>query len=96
MVEVGVRMALGAQSGQVVWLVLQEVTVLVGVGVVLGVGLSLAATAGLAGILFGVSPTDPLTFAFVGAAMLAVAIGAAIIPALRAASADPVLALRQS
>jgi len=96
MVEVGVRMALGAQSGQVVWLVLKEVTLLVGVGVVLGVGLSLAAAAGLSWLLFGISPADPVTFAFVGAVMLAVAVGAAIVPALRAARADPVLALRQS
>ena len=96
MVEVGVRMALGARSGQIVGLVLKEVTLLVGVGVVLGVGLSLVAAAGLSGLLFGISPADPVTFAFVGAVMLAVAIGAAMIPALRAAKADPVLALRQS
>ena len=96
MVEVGVRMALGAQSGQVLWLVLKEVTVLAGVGIVLGVGLSLGATAALGGMLYEVSPADPVTFAFVGAVMLVVALGAAMIPALRAASADPVLALRQS
>ena len=94
-VEVGVRMALGAQSGQVIWLVLREVAGLVVVGVVLGAVLSAAATAGLGGILFDVSPTDPLTFLLVSAVMLAVALGAAMIPALRAAKADPVLALRQ-
>jgi predicted permease len=95
MLEVGVRMALGAQSGQVVWLVLREVAVLVGIGIVLGLGLSMAATAALAGVLFDVSPTDPLTLAMVAVVLLAVAIGAAMIPALRAAKADPVLALRQ-
>ena len=66
------------------------------VGVVLGVGLSLAAAAGLSGLLFGISAANPVTFAFVGAVMLAVAIGSAFVPALRAAKADPVLALRHS
>jgi ABC-type antimicrobial peptide transport system permease subunit len=80
----------------VVWLVLREVAVLVGIGIVLGLGLSMAATAALAGVLFDVSPTDPLTLAMVAVVLLAVAIGAAMIPALRAAKADPVLALRQS
>lgn len=95
MLEVGVRMALGAQSAQVVWLVLREVAVLVCVGIVLGLALSTAATTALAGILFEVSPTDPLTLAMVSMVLLTVAIGAALIPAFRAARADPVLALRQ-
>ncbi len=67
-----------------------------GVGIVLGVGLSLGASAALRGFLYEVSPADPVTFAFVGAVMMVVALGAAMIPALRAANADPVLALRQS
>lgn len=95
MLEVGVRMALGAQSGQVIWLVLREVAALVCIGIVVGLGLSVAATAALAGVLFDVSPTDPLTLAMVAVILLAVAMGAAMIPALRAAKADPVLALRQ-
>ncbi len=96
MLEVGVRMALGARSGQVVWLVLREVTALVCVGVVLGVGLSVVATTALAGVLFGVSPADPVTLVSVALLMLAVAIGAGAVPAMRAAAADPVVALRQS
>ena len=74
---------------------LREVVGLVAVGVVLGIVLSVGATAGLGGILFGVSPTDPLTFLMVSVVMLAVALGAAMIPAMRAAKADPVLALRR-
>ncbi|HEX9700268.1 MAG TPA: ABC transporter permease [Acidobacteriota bacterium] len=96
MTEVGVRMALGARSGQVLWLVLREVVVLVGIGLVVGVGLSLAAGTGVSGVLFGISPTDPVTFAAVAAVLLIVALGAALLPATRAAKADPVLALRQS
>lgn len=93
--EVGVRMALGADSGQVVWLVMREVAVLVSVGIVFGLGLSIAFTAALSGVLFEVSPADPITLAMVSVLLLTVALGAAMIPALRAAKADPVLALRQ-
>jgi ABC-type antimicrobial peptide transport system permease subunit len=92
MTEVGVRMALGARSSQVLWLVV----VLVGIGLAVGVGLSLAAGTGVSGVLFGISPTDPVTFAAVAAVLLIVALGAALLPATRAAKADPVLALRQS
>jgi len=79
----------------VVWLVLREVAVLVCVGIGVGLGLSVAATAALAGVLFDVSPTDPLTLTMVSVVLLTVAMGAALIPALRAAQADPVLALRR-
>jgi ABC-type antimicrobial peptide transport system permease subunit len=96
MTEVGVRMALGARSSQVLWLVLREVVVLVGIGLAVGVGLSLAAGTGVSGVLFGISPTDPVTFAAVAAVLLIVALGAALLPATRAAKADPLLALRQS
>ncbi len=65
-----------------------------GVRFLSGFGFVALALAGLG--LYGISPADPVTFAFVGAVMLLVAIGAAMIPALRAAKADPVLALRQS
>jgi len=93
--ELGVRMALGAQAGQVVWLVMREVAALVGVGIGLGLALSLAATAALEGVLFDVSPTDPVTLAAVAAVLLLVALGAATVPALRAANADPTTALRR-
>jgi predicted permease len=96
MLEVGVRMALGARSDQVLWLVLREVTLLVGAGIILGIGLSVAANAALAGLLFGVSPADPLTLTMVAVVLLVVAVGAAMIPARRAATADPVVALRQA
>ena len=74
---------------------LREVAMLVGLGLVVGVGLSLASMAALEGVLYGVSPNDPITLAAVSVALLAVAMGAALVPALRAANADPVQALRR-
>jgi len=65
------------------------------IGIVLGLGLSVAGTAALAGVLFDVSSTDPLMLTMVAVVLLVVAMSAAMIPALRAAKADPVLALRQ-
>ena len=95
MLEVGVRMALGAHGANVVWLVLRDVVALVIVGVLLGVGLALAAGMGLAGLLFDVSATDPVTFIVAAVALLLVAVAAGWFPARRAAAADPVIALRQ-
>ena len=96
MLEVGVRMALGADSRNVVWLVLRDVVGLVAVGIVVGLGLALGAAIGLAGLLYGVSPVDPVTYIGVSAILLLIAVIAGFAPALRAASADPVTALRQS
>jgi putative ABC transport system permease protein len=92
--EMGVRLAIGAQRRDVVWLVLAQVLRLSGIG--LGIGILVLAAAGRAveGLLFGVRPADPATIALVTAILAAVAIAAAWGPAWRASKVDPVQALR--
>ncbi|HSZ63995.1 MAG TPA: ABC transporter permease [Terriglobales bacterium] len=92
--EIGIRMALGARRPDVVALVVKQGMVLVLMGIVAGTVLSLGMTRLIAGMLFGISATDPLTF--VGVAMLlgAVAFFANYLPARRGASVDPMVALR--
>jgi predicted permease len=92
--EIGLRMTLGASRGQVLRLVARETLVPAAVGV--GVGLLGAAAAGrgMAGLLFGVAPTDPVTLAVVALLVAAVAVAATCLPALRALRMDPARALR--
>jgi predicted permease len=92
--EIGVRLALGAVPGDVVRLVLRRGMALTGAGVVLGLAGALALTRLLASTLFGVTPTDPLTFGAVTALLAVVALMACYLPARRAAGGDPVEALR--
>jgi predicted permease len=93
--ELGLRMALGAQRGRLFRSVLVESLLLSGAGLLVGLLLSFFLTRLLASLLFGVTATDPLTFAGVSAAMLAIAICAGLVPAQRAMSIDPMQALRQ-
>jgi putative ABC transport system permease protein len=93
--EIGIRMALGARAGQVVRLVLSEGLSLAGLGLLAGVAGAFAATRLLAAFLFGVSPTDPATFAAAGLLLFGVAALACWLPARRAARVDPLDALRQ-
>jgi predicted permease len=92
--EIGVRMALGAQRGNVLGVVLRQGAVLAGAGVLLGAGAALGVTRLLTSLLYGVPATDVVAFG--GAAVLlgAAALAASWIPARRAASLDPVVALR--
>jgi putative ABC transport system permease protein len=92
--ELGVRAALGADRPQLVRLVLWSGARVTAAGLVIGVGGALVATRALRSMLFGVSATDPATLVAVALLMGAVAIGASLVPAWRAARADPVEAMR--
>lgn len=92
--EMGVRIALGAYRGTVVRMVLRQGIVTAAVGVVLGIGGGLATGRVLESQLFGVTASDPLTYAGVAAALMAVALLASWIPARKASSVDPLEALR--
>jgi ABC-type antimicrobial peptide transport system permease subunit len=94
MQEFGVRIALGATRRDVWRLVLRQASALVATGVALGVAAAWGLTRLISGLLFGVSATDPLTFAIVAAALSVVALLACQLPALRATRVDPLIALR--
>jgi predicted permease len=92
--EIGIRMALGARSADVLWMVQRETLLMVLAGAAIGVPAAVAASSFISGVLFGVKPSDPLTMA--GATMLMLAVGAlaAYFPARRASRLDPMQALR--
>jgi predicted permease len=92
--EFGLRMALGAQQGDVLRLVLVQAVRLALAGTVIGIVVSLVLARVLKTLIFNVSPTDPATYALVGASVLLVALVACYIPARRATLADPMNALR--
>ena len=92
--EIGVRMALGAQRFQVVWMVLRGSLLLTAIGVVLGVPLSMAAGKTLETSLYGLKPLDPASYACAIGGVAFVALLASAVPAARAASVDPLNALR--
>jgi predicted permease len=92
--EIGVRLALGAQSRDVVRMVVGRGVALAGIGVVIGLVCALALTRLMRGVLYDVSPSDPLTFGGVAVALFAVATLASWVPALRATRVDPLVALR--
>jgi putative ABC transport system permease protein len=92
--EIGIRMALGARAIDVLRLVLKNGMTLVVAGVALGIGGALALTRFLTTMLFGVTPTDTLTFVVVSLALVAVALVACLVPARRATKVNPLEALR--
>jgi len=92
--EIGVRMALGAVQGDVVWLVMREVLLLVGTGVAFGLVAAWGLHRLVSSQLYGIAATDPLTIAGAAAVLAAVAMLAGYLPARRATRVNPVLALR--
>jgi len=92
--EIGIRMALGAQRGNILKLIVGQGALLATVGVGLGLAVAVALTRVMGSLLYGVTPTDVLTFAAVTVLLIAVALLASYLPARRAASVDPLTALR--
>jgi ABC-type antimicrobial peptide transport system permease subunit len=92
--EIGIRLALGAQKANIIALVLGRGLKLTLLGVAVGLGLSLALTRIIRNLLYGVEPTDPLTFLIGSLVLLAVALLACWLPGHRAANVDPMVALR--
>src|SRR6266705_654825 len=92
--EIGIRMALGAEQGNVVWMVMRDVLRLIGIGVVAGIPAALALTRVVESQLFGLTGHDPRTLAIATVALTVVACTAGYIPALRASRLDPMKALR--
>ncbi|HTW47451.1 MAG TPA: ABC transporter permease [Acidobacteriaceae bacterium] len=93
-VEIGVRIAVGAQRTQVVWMVLRDSLLLTTAGVLIGLPFSLLVARALTSSLYGVKPYDPAIYLFAALGVAAVAIAASVIPARRAAGVDPLTALR--
>jgi len=93
--EIGIRMALGAQRGRVLWMVLREVILLVAVGLAISLPAALAASKLLESFLFGMRPNDPRALAGSVVTLVSAAILAAYLPARSASRIDPMIALRQ-
>jgi ABC-type antimicrobial peptide transport system permease subunit len=93
--EIGIRMAIGAASGDVVRLVMRQGMSLVGIGIAIGLAGAFGASRLIRGVLYGGGENDPLTFVAVPIVLTMVAVLAIWIPARRAAGMDPLLALRQ-
>jgi putative ABC transport system permease protein len=92
--EIGIRMALGARQSNVLAMVVRQGMKLAVAGLAIGLGGAWLATRVMASFLFGVSATDPTTFAVVSLVLAGVALGACFVPALRATKVDPMIALR--
>ena len=92
--EIGVRMAIGANRGNVINMILREASMLTGIGVVIGAGLALASAQAAKSLIFGLKPRDPVTLVLAVVTLAAVAAVASILPAYRASRLDPLKALR--
>ena len=92
--EIGVRLALGAEPSAIVGMVLGETALVALIGLAIGLPIAFAFSRVLRGLLFGVEPTDPLTFATASVLLVAAALVAAYLPARRAGRIDPTEALR--
>ena len=92
--EIGVRLALGAQPSDVLWMVFRDTIALIAVGVVLGVPMSFGAARLIASQLFGLGPVDAMSIALSALTLVTVAAIATAVPARRASRVDPMFALR--
>jgi ABC-type antimicrobial peptide transport system permease subunit len=92
--EIGIRMALGADTGRVVGMVVRQGVTLAALGIIVGALASMLLTRMLTSLLYGVTARDPITFTIVALILGAVAIVASLLPARRAARVDPLVALR--
>jgi len=92
--EIGIRLALGAQTRDVVLMIVKQGGMLIVLGLVIGLAGAYAATRLIASLLFGVTAKDPITFAAVAVLLAIVALLACYVPALRATKVDPMDALR--
>jgi ABC-type antimicrobial peptide transport system permease subunit len=92
--EIGIRMALGASQGSVIWMVLREVGVLLAIGLAISVATAIGTSRLIESFLFGMKPNDPRTLALAVAILLSAALVAGYGPARRASRVDPMIALR--
>jgi ABC-type antimicrobial peptide transport system permease subunit len=92
--EIGIRMALGAKSGSVLWLVLRDTALMIGIGACIGLPAALALTRLVSSFLYGLTPQDPLSIALATGGLIVVTALAGYIPARRATRVDPMIALR--
>jgi ABC-type antimicrobial peptide transport system permease subunit len=92
--EIGIRIALGARRADVLQMTVKQGLKLVGAGMVIGLLAAFLLTRVMASLLFGISATDPITFIGISVVLLAVALLASYVPALRATRVDPIVALR--
>ena len=92
--EIGIRIALGACRGEVLWMIVRDSLALVAAGLAIGLFLSIFAGRAVASLLFGIEPSDPMAFVITALALAFTGLAAAFLPARRAASIDPSRALR--
>jgi ABC-type antimicrobial peptide transport system permease subunit len=92
--EIGIRMALGANKGEVLWMFVRSALVLTGVGTAVGLGAAAALMRLMRTLLFGISPLDPITFIAVPIVLIAASVLASYLPARRTTEIDPAESLR--
>ena len=92
--ELGIRVALGAQRESILYMILREGAVMAAIGLVVGGIAAIPLSQLIAGLLFDVKPVDPVTIVFAAFLLVAVALAAALVPARRATTVDPMIALR--
>ncbi len=92
--ELGIRMAIGAQRHELLWMILRESLLICAIGIAIGLPLAIASTSALGSLLYGLAPYDPFTIGLAALGIVIVSLAASFLPARRAASVDPLVALR--